>query len=189
MPRPLVIFTVVGLSAAFACGDSKEGTEARVLATDETDPPTAVLGVSALEFRCESIVPDEMASGIIGVEVERRQSQFNPPAGVPDPCHYRSRGVTPVEYSFDIDCRSTALDDGAKLMSHYATAAGAEPIAIGQSGLDHSNAAILFIDDDTPCYGRILGPDKAIRLKLAQTVAERLTEKRAPTGYRYQSAP
>ena len=56
----------------------------------------------------------------------------------------------------------------------------AQEVAVGAKGLDHNGQALLFVDDDTPCYGRIVGPDPARRLALAQLIAKNLRPATAP---------
>jgi hypothetical protein len=85
-----------------------------------------------------------------------------------------------VTWSYDIDCRDRALRDAESLMARYQDAPGATEVEVGRRGLDHNNAALLFIDDDAPCYVRVLGPDAEQRLALARLVAAGLTPKNAP---------
>jgi len=56
----------------------------------------------------------------------------------------------------------------------------ATEVQVGARGLDHHGQGLLFIDDDAPCYVRVVGPDKARRLALAQLVAKQLTFANAP---------
>lgn len=56
----------------------------------------------------------------------------------------------------------------------------ASEVAVGARGLDHHGQGLIFIDDDAPCYVRIVGPDSARRLALAQLVAKQLTFANAP---------
>jgi len=53
-------------------------------------------------------------------------------------------------------------------------------VPVGAKGLDHRGQGILFIDDDAPCYVRVVGPDADKRLALAQLVAKNLTFQNAP---------
>jgi hypothetical protein len=53
-------------------------------------------------------------------------------------------------------------------------------LAPGAKGLDHHGAAIIFVDDDAPCYVRVAGKDTARRLELARLVAKNLTLQNAP---------
>lgn len=56
----------------------------------------------------------------------------------------------------------------------------AEAVQVGAKGLDHHGQGLVFIDDDAPCYVRIVGPDKDRRLALAQHIAKTLTFANAP---------
>ena len=60
----------------------------------------------------------------------------------------------------------------------------ASEVAVGARGLDHHGQGLLFIDDDAPCYVRVVGPDKERRLALAQLVAKQLTFANAPMNPR-----
>ena len=57
---------------------------------------------------------------------------------------------------------------------------GAQVVDVGAKGLDHHGQGLLFIDDDAPCYVRVVGPDAARRLDLAKLVAKNLTFDNAP---------
>lgn len=59
--------------------------------------------------------------------------------------------------------------------------AEATAVSVGEKGLDHHGLAIVFFDDDTPCYLRVIGPEAPRRLALAKQLASRLTPKTAPT--------
>lgn len=56
----------------------------------------------------------------------------------------------------------------------------ASAVDVGAKGLDHHGQGLLFIDDDAPCYVRIVGPDRTRRLELAKLVAKNLTFMNAP---------
>ena len=51
---------------------------------------------------------------------------------------------------------------------------------VGAKALDHHGRGLLFIDDDAPCYVRVIGPDAPHRLELARLVAKNLTFANAP---------
>jgi hypothetical protein len=57
---------------------------------------------------------------------------------------------------------------------------GAFDVPVGAKGLDHHGQGLIFIDDDAPCYVRVIGPDKDKRLALAQMLAAKLTFANAP---------
>lgn len=56
----------------------------------------------------------------------------------------------------------------------------AAEVAVGAKGLDHHGQGLIFIDDDAPCYVRVVGPDSARRLVLAKLIAKNLTFANAP---------
>lgn len=56
----------------------------------------------------------------------------------------------------------------------------ASDVQVGAKALDHHGQGLLFIDDDAPCYVRVVGPDAAARLELAKMIAKNLTMQTAP---------
>lgn len=59
-------------------------------------------------------------------------------------------------------------------------------VAIGSKGLDHRGQGLIFIDDDAPCYVRIVGKDAARRRELGKLIAKNLTFANAPMTPRPQ---
>jgi len=57
---------------------------------------------------------------------------------------------------------------------------GSHAAAVGRKALDHHGQGLLFLDDDAPCYVRVVGPDAEKRLALAKLVSEHLHEANAP---------
>ena len=53
-------------------------------------------------------------------------------------------------------------------------------VQVGSKGLDHHGQGLIFIDDDAPCYVRVVGPDATRRLELAKLIAKNLTYANAP---------
>ena len=118
-------------------------------------------------------------------------------------------GVTQEAWTFDVDCRESyqKLADAlfeqytqtsAELVDRYAREVGpgktittdagvalrapeaAHEVPVGRRGLDHHGQGILFVDDDAPCYVRVVGPGAERRLAVAQLVARNLREANAP---------
>jgi hypothetical protein len=58
--------------------------------------------------------------------------------------------------------------------------APAVEVSVGAKGLDHHGQGLIFIDDDAPCYVRVVGKDAARRLELARLLARNLTFANAP---------
>ena len=57
---------------------------------------------------------------------------------------------------------------------------GAAEVSVGAKALDHHGQGLLFIDDDAPCYVRVVGNDATKRLELAKLIAKNLTFANAP---------
>ncbi|MCP4444317.1 MAG: hypothetical protein GY811_03100 [Myxococcales bacterium] len=180
--------TTIGLTlAAVSCKGDDSSRDAPKLGVNEPEPQGYLVGVRPEAFACESLFTIETATELFGGRVEQVESPFTPPAGVPGSCNFVSyaEGRQPLHWSFDLDCREGAHDDAGQLMVNYADAPGAKPMRIGLSALDHNGSALLFIDDDTPCYGRVLGPDQAIRVRIAEILVPVLDARSAPTGTQF----
>lgn len=131
-----------------------------------------------------------------------RQCEFNVASGT-------AEAPINETWIYDFDCRPDylkrvepmfehAITDSAALVQAYAAQYGTKPpppndagvvqraptdavqVDVGRRGLDHHGQAILFIDDDAPCYVRVVGPGADRRLIVAKLVAERLHEANAP---------
>jgi len=81
------------------------------------------------------------------------------------------------QYNAISDAGPIKIEDGGAPIK---APTGAHEVAVGKRGLDHHGQGLLFIDDDTPCYVRVVGPDAERRLALAKLVAKNLTPARAP---------
>jgi hypothetical protein len=153
---------------------------------------------------------EEMAQILGAVKAKKLESAISPPKGVPQPCNYEVVMQSTLEYwTYDIDCRDHMKERADKLFEQYkrtsaelvqqydqASDAGlvkptdaglvikrpddAVEVQVGAKALDHHGQGLLFIDDDAPCYVRVIGPDAARRLSLAQAVAKNLTFANAP---------
>jgi hypothetical protein len=112
-------------------------------------------------------------------------------------------------WTFDIDCRPNALATAEALFTQYRTTSAAlvesyaaakeagkavaadggppakapeaaHDVEVGARALDHHGQGLLFVDDDAPCYVRVVGPDAGRRMALARLVAANLTLEKAP---------
>lgn len=187
-----------------ACGEAKKP------AASTDDPPAApvtLVGVDPDRWTCELVATPEDVAAAVGGRVREVEGAISPPRGTPRPCNYLLDAATPEAWTFDLDCRPGAMRTADTLWAQYTTQnealvaaygdAGSEEltndagvtsvaptpataVAVGARGLDHNGQAVLFVDDDTPCYGRVVGPDPARRLALAQLVAKNLRPATAP---------
>lgn len=154
--------------------------------------------------------PAEIAQIVGGTKANKLESAISPPKGVPQPCNYEVVMESSLEYwTYDIDCRDFFKERADKLFAQYTrtsaelvqqydqmsdagmvkpTDAGivikrpddAVEVQVGAKALDHHGQGLLFIDDDAPCYVRVIGPDAPRRLALATAVAKNLTFANAP---------
>jgi hypothetical protein len=153
---------------------------------------------------------EEVAQLLGGVKANKLESAMSPPKGIPQPCNYEVVMQSALEYwTFDFDCRDHMKERADALFAQYKRTSGelvqqydqmsdagmikptdagivikrpedAVEVQVGAKALDHHGQGLLFIDDDAPCYVRVIGPDAARRLQLAQTIAKNLTFANAP---------
>jgi hypothetical protein len=193
---------VTSLLALAACKDDAPSTAQ----TKPTEPPRTLAGVYPESFKCESVTTLAALGDVLGAGVRVIDTPMSTPKGVPHPCNYEVGGEA---WTYDIDCRdgmkqrADALfeqyrSDSAAMQQRYSALAdagaikptdagttfhapeGSSEVDVGAKGLDHHGQGLIFIDDDAPCYVRVVGPDAARRLALAKLVAKNLTFANAP---------
>ena len=174
----------------------------------ETQPELKLAGVHPDRFECSSITSPKALAEVLGAPARAIESSSSVPNGIARPCEYHVATPSPEVWTYDFDCRdgykrrADALFDqyrrqnADRIASYDALAdAGVKPddagtvykqpgaasdIAVGAKGLDHNDQAVIFIDDDAPCYVRVFGPDAARRLELSKLIAKNLTFANAP---------
>jgi hypothetical protein len=179
-------------------------------ASDPTPAPTRKLaGVYPDQWRCDSVATLDALGQVLGGTVKPIDSAMSVPRGLPHPCNYEVQAQTLEYWTFDIDCRDGMKQRADALFAQYkansedlvhewgarADAGAIKPndsgidqhapeaafeVAVGAKGLDHHGQGLIFIDDDAPCYVRVVGKDAARRLELAKLVAKNLTFANAP---------
>jgi len=177
------LFIALSVWTTLSACERQGGTERKVLASEEAERRGAdydFVGVNAKDFVCDSVAPRKDVEAALGTTVEPADPHFTPPAGVPAPCNYLGPAPELLGWSFDLDCRKSAPEAGAQLMVTYASQPESTPVRVGKSGIDHRDSVLLFIDDDAPCYGRVLGPGADRRLALARLVSDGLQVHNAP---------
>ncbi len=174
------------------------------------DSTAKLAGVWPQSFQCSSIAAPAALGQLLGGEVKQAENPTSMPKGVAAPCVYEVLRDTVVEqWQFDFDCRDNYQKTYDTLVAQYRKQnlemiadwdhkadaglfkpndAGIEyhrpgdpvEVAVGAKALDHHGLAVIFIDDDAPCYVRVAGKDATRRLELAKLVAKNLTLMNAP---------
>jgi hypothetical protein len=190
---PSISALALGVAIATLGGgcERDEGEPAKVIGDDPEPGPVTGIGVFPDDFRCETVAPLPRVAEAVGVTVTLEPSGFKPPFGTPASCNYVAAAPPPATtdagtaapgtWSFDVDCRQLALRDAGRLMAEYASHPEAIPVRVGKSGIDHRDVVLLFVDDDTPCYARVIGPSQRAREALATLIAAGLDPSTAPT--------
>jgi hypothetical protein len=195
------------LAVAAACKNDGSG-EAQPKPGAEGKPKIA--GVFPDSFKCDSILSAEAMGALVGGTAKPVDPQFRPPKGVPNPCNYEVIvDGSPQLWVYDFDCRDdykqradilfeqyakqssdnvaqyNALADAGQVKPNdagisTASPEGAAEVNVGAKGLDHHGQGLLFIDDDAPCYVRVVGPTFDKRVAVAKAISEKLTYMNAP---------
>ncbi len=198
---------LAGLAGATlaACEETRSGAAS---GSGDHHVDIKLVGVDVDRWTCDLIATPALISQTLGIPARAIDSTLGSAPGTPKPCNFVAEGIVPEAWSFDLDCRDHALAIAEKLFGEYTARnyeliaqfdastggkvikddAGVEQhavaapfeVAVGRKALDHHGQAILFVDDDTPCYARIAGPDPERRLLVAKLVASRLTPATAP---------
>lgn len=177
------------------------------------DKPVKLAGVFPERFKCDSIATTEVIGQLLGGTAELNSSPMSVPRGVAQPCSYQITTANGPEYwTYDIDCRPSYKKTADALFAQYtqtsaelvtaynaqldagikASDAGVEvrapeaatAVEVGAKGLDHHGRGLIFIDDDAPCYVRVVGTDAQKRFELAKLIAKNLTFANAPMSPR-----
>jgi hypothetical protein len=174
-----------------------------------TAAPRPLAGVYPEKWQCDSVATLGALAEVLGGAVKSIDAAISVPRGVPRPCNYEVQGREPEYWTFDIDCRDGMKQradalfaqyeaTSRELVQRYATlsdagaikptdagievhAPGAATVVyVGAKALDHHGQGLIFIDDDAPCYVRVVGKDAVRRLALAKLIATNLTFANAP---------
>jgi hypothetical protein len=204
MPRAVPLIAI--FACLSACEEKSSGSTGE--SAGKADDDIQLVGVDLDRWTCDLIATPAVVSQLLGIPARGVDSTLGSAPGTPKPCNFVAEGTAPEAWSFDLDCRDSALATAEKLFSEYtarnhelisqwdastggkvvkddagveqhAVAAPVE-VQVGKKALDHHGQAILFIDDDTPCYARVAGPDAERRLMVATMVAQKLVPQTAP---------
>lgn len=194
-------------AAATAC-KTNAGSSEQKREQEEAVPQLA--GVWPQQFKCDSIAAPAALEALLGGPLRRLENSISAQKGISPPCMYELTLATGTEtWQFDFDCRNDYLATYDALVAQYRKQntemiadwnhksdggmfkpndAGIQynrpgdpvEIEIGKQGFDHHGTAVIFLDDDAPCYVRVAGKDTARRHELARLVAKNLTVMNAP---------
>jgi hypothetical protein len=171
--------------------------------------PRPLAGIYPEKWQCDSVAALAALGEVLGGPVKQIDTPSSVPRGVPRPCNYEVQAREPEYWTFDVDCRDGMKQRADALFAQYkATSrelvqryetlsdagaikptdagielhapAAATEVYVGAKALDHHGQGLIFIDDDAPCYVRVVGKDAVRRLALAKLVAKNLTFANAP---------
>ena len=201
------LLPLAALTFSVACSSENGGGKKQ---EKTAEPERKLAGVFPDRFVCDSIIKDADLASLLGaVKVTLVESAIAPPRGLPRPCAYQVVMQTEMQaWTYDMDCRDNMKETAEALFAQYrrtsaelvhqfdiAADAGIKPtdagvvikrpedaveVSVGAKALDHHGQAILFIDDDAPCYVRVVGPNAGQRLELAKLISKNLTYMNAP---------
>jgi len=190
MSRAWVWLLATAVVFAAGCGgETKKKPKQKRLPGEASE---GMYGVDPSIFKCESIAAVGDISQAIGGEVAPMETMFTPPTGTPPPCDFRQVDVPPPEvqdgapapaqrmWSIRFDCRESYLPVTEKEMKRLLADEGATKVQVGQWGVEHLDAKLVFVDDDAPCTVTIVGPGTQERTAIGQLIARKLTLKTAP---------
>jgi hypothetical protein len=60
------------------------------------------------------------------------------------------------------------------------TQEGTKDLGLGRGAVDHTNARVVAVDDDTDCAAYVVGPDETTRAALAKLVLGKLNRENMP---------
>ena len=175
----------------------------------EPKPSLKLAGVSPDRFECSSVTTTQALAKVLGAPARAIESASSVPNGIARPCEYEIATAIPEIWTYDLDCRDgykrradslfeqyrqqnadriasyNQVSDAGAIKPNdagvvYKQPGAATDIAVGAKGLDHNDQAVIFIDDDAPCYVRVFGPDAQRRLELSKLIAKNLTFANAP---------
>lgn len=209
MVRSSLLLFVVAMSELASCKQDGSAAASDKKVQGKDAPGKKLAGVWPDKFQCDSVMPLTQLGELLNGTPHVLDSPSSVPNGIAHPCTYEVTVNNAAEYwTFDFDCREGAKQRADKLFEQYKTGstdrieqydaladAGIKPndagisisrpdpaveVDVGAKGLDHNGQGLIFVDDDAPCYVRIVGPEAARRLALAQALAKNLTFANAP---------
>ena len=200
---PAVLALVAASAFAGGCSDKNpyESTAKPVATT-----PPKIEGVDPDHFDCKAFLSEaEVAAATAAGPVTWQAADMPGSPGTPMACVYVSNEQPPppadaaprkgpdagpepskgiLAWQFHLDCRPVAVGDAQGIIASMKTQAGSKELPLGRGAIDHSNARVIAVDDDTDCAAYVVGPDPATREALASAVLKKLTRTNMPRAPR-----
>ncbi len=197
----LSVRVVLAVTALAGCSDKSQNPYASNTKTAVPGPPAKIEGVDPDKFDCKTFLSEaEVATATAG-EVTWTPADMPGAPGTPAPCVYvsaqqpappadaaphrgpdagpePSKGI--LAWQFHLDCRPVAVGDAQAIIAQMKSQAGSKDVALGRGAIDHTNARVIAIDDDTDCAAYVVGPDETTRAALAKLVIAKLTRSNMP---------
>jgi hypothetical protein len=197
-----VVLSVVSVAALAACADPKNNPYASSAKSAPPGPPPVVDGVHPDAFDCKKFLPEAQVAQATAAAVTWQAADMPGSPGTPKPCVYVAevqpppppdagprKGSEPpppvpqkgiVAWQYHLDCRPVAVGDAQAIIASLSAQDGSKPVTLGRGALDHSNARVIAIDDDTDCAAYVVGPDETTRSALAKLVLATLDKTNMP---------
>ncbi len=203
MPMRIALFVCAALSAA-ACAENPY--QPKEQAAKPVGPAPQLEGVDPDKFDCRTFLPEaEVATAALG-EVRWTPADMPGSPGTPMACVYVSvvqppepadaapvrrgpdAGPVPSKgiqaWQFHLDCRPVAIGDAQGIITQMKALEGTKDLGLGRGAVDHTNARVVAVDDDTDCAAYVVGPDETSRAALARLVLTKLTKTNMPRSPR-----
>jgi hypothetical protein len=195
--RRFALFALLCSSATACATNPYEAPSGEQAAAKPSEPPKKN-GVPASAFDCKAFLSEEDVGGAVGQPVTWQKGDIAGQSGTPDPCIYvaTTQPAAPIDagpkapdagpskgieaWQFHLDCRPVAMGDAQAIIAQYKQLPDARELVIGRGAIDHTNARVIAVDDDTDCAAYVVGPSVTVRTALAQLVLQRLTRENMP---------
>jgi hypothetical protein len=169
-------------------------------------PPPKIEGVDPDKFDCKAFLSEaEVAQATAAGPVTWQPADMPGSPGTPQACVYVSNVQPPPPpdagprkgpdaapepskglqaWQFHLDCRPVAIGDAQAIIAQMKAQPGSKELPLGRGAIDHTNARVIAVDDDTDCAAYVVGPDQATREALANAVLKKLTRTNMPRSPR-----
>ena len=200
-----IVLSIFAAALLAGCAD-KNPYESSAKPAATSAAPAKIEGVDPDRFDCKAFLSEaEVATATAAGAVTWQPADMPGSPGTPQACVYVSNEQPPppadaaphkgpdagpepskgiLAWQFHLDCRPVAVGDAQATIATMKTQEGSKELPLGRGAIDHSNARVIAIDDDTDCAAYVVGPDQATREALANAVLKKLTRANMPRSPR-----